>query len=86
MGGLSTYSLFRKMLMGNKQIHFLSDEEVCSVQKVLLSMMDDIHSLCMDKRLCYVMSGGCALGAVRHGGFIPWDDDIDLCMQRKDYD
>ncbi len=56
------------------------------MQQVLLGMMDDIDSFCRDTGLHYVMSGGCALGAVRYSGFIPWDDDIDLCMPRCDYD
>lgn len=85
-GGLSTYSVFKHMVLGNGEIHMLSEKEVRAVQKILLDMMDDIHSVCAENHLQYVISGGCALGAVRHGGFIPWDDDIDLCMPRRDYD
>ncbi len=85
-GNLSTYSLFRKMVIENNDIYTLSQNDVEAVQQVLLDMMDDIHKVCVDNDLTYVMSGGCALGAVRHGGFIPWDDDIDVCMPRKDYD
>lgn len=83
---LSTYSLFKRMVLDNKDIHMLSQEEVEAVQHVLLAIMDDIHEVCQKNRLTYALSGGCALGAVRHGGFIPWDDDIDICMPRKDYD
>lgn len=86
MGKLSTYSVFKKMVLNNESIHMLSQEEVDQVQNILLKMMDDIHRTCEEEDLTYVLSGGCALGAVRHGGFIPWDDDIDLCMPRKDYD
>lgn len=84
--GLSTYSIFKKMVLDNEDIHMLSQEEVEQVQRVLLDMMDDIHAVCEKNGLMYVLSGGCALGAVRHGGFIPWDDDIDVCMPRRDYD
>ena len=84
--GLSTYSIFRHMAHNSEDIHMLTEEETQQVQQVLLRMMDDIHAFCKAHGLHYVMSGGCALGAVRHGGFIPWDDDIDICMPRKDYD
>lgn len=86
MKGLSTYSVFKHMILENQNIHLLSQDEVKSVQKVLLKMMDDIQTVCVKYGLHYVLSGGCALGAVRHGGFIPWDDDIDICMPRKDYE
>ncbi|MCM1307432.1 MAG: LicD family protein [Butyrivibrio sp.] len=64
----------------------LSDIDTRKIQKVLLMMMDDIHALCAANGLCYVITGGCAIGAVRHKGFIPWDDDIDVSMPRADYD
>ncbi len=84
--GLSTYSIFRNMTHNSKGVHMLTEEETKQVQQILLRMMDDIHSFCKAQGLRYVISGGCALGAVRHGGFIPWDDDIDICMPRRDYD
>lgn len=65
--------------------HTLSDSDTRKIQKVLLMMMDDIHELCKKNGLSYVITGGCAIGAVRHGGFIPWDDDIDVSMPRADY-
>ena len=64
----------------------LSDKDVHDVQKLLLLIMDDIHDVCTENNLRYVITGGCAIGAVRHKGFIPWDDDIDICLLRKDYD
>lgn len=56
------------------------------IQKTLFKMMEEIHRLCVDNGLKYYMVGGTMLGAVRHKGFIPWDDDMDISMPREDYD
>lgn len=58
---------------------------VREVQLVLLEMLKDIDELCRKHKIPYYMSGGSCLGAVRHQGFIPWDDDADICMMREDY-
>lgn len=63
----------------------LSNDDLSKLHKVLLSMYLDIADFCDRNHLQYVLAGGSALGVVRHGGFIPWDDDIDLMMPRKDY-
>lgn len=54
-----------------------------SIQKEMLQCFIEI---CKNERLQYYLLGGTALGAVRHGGFIPWDDDIDVGMPRQDYE
>lgn len=56
------------------------------VQKKQMEIMDIIHDLCVKERINYYIIGGTALGAVRHGGFIPWDIDIDIAMPRIDYE
>jgi len=69
--------------------HFLrelTDEESKGLKSVILSIYKDVAALCDKYGLTYMMSGGTCLGAIRHHGFIPWDDDLDIMMPRKDYD
>lgn len=56
------------------------------LQSKLLHMMKWLHSFCEKNNLRYYALGGTMLGAIRHNGFIPWDDDIDVGMPRKDYE
>lgn len=62
------------------------DNEVKEVQRYALRIMDVIHRFCEENNITYFLAEGSLLGAVRHGGFIPWDDDMDICMLRPDYD
>lgn len=56
------------------------------LQKVELNILKTFVEFCDKNDLQYFLVGGSALGAVRHNGFIPWDDDVDVAMPRKDYD
>ena len=60
--------------------------EINELQKIQLSMLKDFDSVCQKHRISYQLFSGTALGAVRHKGFIPWDDDIDVVMLREDYE
>ena len=63
-------------------IKYLSREEI---HEILLNIMQHFHDVCEKNDIYYVMSSGSCLGAVRHKGFIPWDDDVDVFVPRSDY-
>ena len=56
------------------------------LQAVEFEVFQKFQQICRKYDLPYFAAGGTAIGAVRHKGFIPWDDDIDVCMLRKDYE
>ena len=60
--------------------------ELSEHQKVLLSMLKDFDAVCEKHGIRYMLFAGTALGAVRHSGFIPWDDDADVILMRADYE
>ena len=70
----------KKKKITNKE---LSLEEIKCVELELLLQFDN---LCQKEGLRYSLGGGTLLGAIRHNGFIPWDDDVDVMMPRPDYD
>ena len=58
---------------------------VRDLQLEVLSIMDEIHRVCEKHNIKYGLMAGSALGIVNYKGFIPWDDDIDVCVERKDW-
>lgn len=56
------------------------------VKKVQLNILQQVHQYCEDNNIVYFLAHGTLIGAIRHNGYIPWDDDIDIAMPRPDYD
>lgn len=76
---------------------FDSDKRVCcfedaysgklpAIKKILLNQLLEVDKICKSNNIQYFLAGGTLLGAVRHGGFIPWDDDVDVMMTRENFD
>ena len=77
--GKKVYSeCFPEYILGEKQIRAL--------QESLLQIFLEIRQLCEENGIRYMMAGGSLLGTIRHQGFIPWDDDMDIMMTRAEYD
>lgn len=64
----------------------MENTELRALQLTELSVLDELDRIAKKHGLRYYLTAGTLLGAVRHGGFIPWDDDIDVAMPREDYD
>lgn len=56
------------------------------LHNILLAALKDFDAVCRKYELKYILHGGTCLGAIRHKGFIPWDDDVDIAMPRADYE
>ena len=55
------------------------------IKKIELDLLIELRNICTQLGLRYYLIGGTLLGAIRHQGFIPWDDDVDVGMPRSDY-
>ena len=63
-----------------------SDDEIKHLQEVELMILKDVVKVLDKHDLKYYMYGGSLIGTIRHEGFIPWDDDIDIILFREDFD
>lgn len=75
---LSTVEAFKNVNTSSGKFIHLEGSLLRKYQLILADMADDIIQLCDKENIHYHLGGGSALGAVRHGGFIPWDDDMDI--------
>jgi lipopolysaccharide cholinephosphotransferase len=70
--------------MNNPYLQRFKEEQLRACQLKQLSILEEIDRICQRHQINYWLDGGTLLGAVRHGGFIPWDDDIDIAMRQDD--
>lgn len=81
---LSTVGAFKRLPEQDGVIR-VEGELLERLQRVLCDMLADIARVCETEHIDYVLGGGTCLGAIRHHGFIPWDDDVDINMTREGY-
>lgn len=78
--------LIKSAQLYSPELHVLTDDQLKKLHGLLLEMTKAFAAVCEENGLTWLLCGGSVLGAVRHGGFIPWDDDMDLAMPRADFE
>ena len=64
----------------------MKEMTTADIQQISLEILKDVHSFCVRENIKYSLAYGTLIGAIRHKGFIPWDDDVDIMMPRPDYE
>ncbi len=83
-------SILRKLLKKKKskkrKTNYINNSRLRELQLIELNILKEIDRICKKHNIKYYLGEGTLLGAIRHQGFIPWDDDLDIVMPRKDYE
>lgn len=82
---IDNHQLFKKSFFDSGAVRVLREADLKRLQKIELDMVKDFDVVAQKYGLNYSLGGGSVLGAIRHHGFIPWDDDIDINMPRNDF-
>lgn len=75
-------------MAGSKQKHCIREmtsDELRKMQMIQLELLVEVDKICQKYHISYSVEGGTLLGVIRHKGFIPWDDDVDIAMVRSEY-
>ena len=83
---MTSYKELMNSLSNDPSLRTLTDEEIIKLRKSFLSAFQDLVNCCEKYSLKVMLIGGSVIGAVRHQGFIPWDDDLDVAMTRADFE
>lgn len=83
---IRTKDVFTKICNNGKLGHQYTDEELAKLHRKLFDMYKDIEAVCKRHNLRITLAYGNLIGVLRHGGWIPWDDDLDVIMPREDYE
>ena len=70
----------------NSKKYEISDEELCRIQEIQRELIREVQRICKKNNIHFGMVGGTMLGAIRHHGYIPWDDDADIGFLRSEYE
>lgn len=72
--------------MAEAWTEYYSEAELAQIQRTELASLDVLSAVCKKLKIDFFLYGGSLLGAVKYGGFVPWDDDLDVAMMREDYE
>ena len=83
---MKSYKALLNSLSDDSSLRQLTNEEVVKLRTAFLGAFRDLVACCDQHHLTVMLIGGSVIGAVRHQGFIPWDDDLDIAMPRADFE